>query len=485
LNSPRFHRPITGIKPRRSDETLALADELVDRRLRDIIGQIMAADFPLLKEIPDSPAGSQAKWYLARMLSKGEGASIADQQHYTPEVARRLTAHESEEKERAEWAGFAARMGEILKLELEAYSDFLLVARIETSKNQRWRLKLEVEPERDHRISRLDWERQFEFKLEVRDAEPADAPTLADIERRCPILLGDTKVYFERGNDYFAFARLMEEYVIGIASVDGVPAAVTCGAKHTVRIAGVDHPIVTVIHLRVLPEHQRKGLWGAANRVLDRFDDNTDGSNAFISVNNAGMQHGFMNTPSKWNINVLKMQLSAATRAGAASGRAATPADAAAIVATLNAFHTREEMYVPYTLESLTARLERAPELYSWRNIRMTPRAIVGVWPAGESLCVVTEKDGKTTRSRRGMVLDYAIAPGGEEELVSLLLGACASLGDRGIDALSIFSSVASPGVDVIRSLADEVEEYNMWTPGLAVPSGAAERGLYVDPIYF
>jgi hypothetical protein len=445
----------------------------------------MAADSPLLTQIPDSPAGAQAKWYLARMLAKGEGASTRDSERYTPEVARRFAQHDTDENERAEWAAFAAQMGEILKIELEAHSDFSLVARVHTGKNQRWRLKLEVESERDHRISRLDWERQFEFKLEVRDATPADAAILADIERRCPIVLGDTKVYFERGTDYFAFARLMEEYVIGIASVDGIPAAVTCGAKHRVRIGGVDHPIVTVIHLRVLPDHQRKGLWGAANRVLDRFDDNTDGSNAYISVNNAGMQHGFINTPSKWNISVLKMQLSAAKRAGAAAGRPATHADAATIVAMLNTFHARDEMYVPYTVDSLTARLERAPELYSWGNIRMTPRAIVGVWPAGESLCVVTEKDGKTTRSRRGVVLDYAFLPGGEEEFLSLLRGSCASLRDRSIDALSIFSSQTSPGVDVIRSLADAVEEYNMWTPGLAVPSAADKRGLYVDPIYF
>jgi hypothetical protein len=109
--------------------------------------------------------------------------------------------------------------------------------------------------------------------------------------------------------------------------------------------------------------------------VRDRFDDNTDGSNAYISVNNAGMQHGFVNTPSKWNITALKIQLSALKR-GASMGRPATRDDAAMIVSMLNAFHAREEMYVPYTIDSLTARLGRAPELYAWEDIRMTPRAI-------------------------------------------------------------------------------------------------------------
>jgi hypothetical protein len=56
------------------------------------------ANMASLKEIPDSSAGAQAKWYLARMLAKGEGASTADKDHYTPEVSPRFTAHESDEK---------------------------------------------------------------------------------------------------------------------------------------------------------------------------------------------------------------------------------------------------------------------------------------------------------------------------------------------------------------------------------------------------
>ncbi|MGC1189412.1 MAG: hypothetical protein WA861_02435 [Candidatus Binatus sp.] len=439
----------------------------------------------LLNDIPDSPAGRQMKWYLGLLLSAGEGASTADRARYTPEFAPRMGKFASDDEERAGWRGMAGRFGEISELTVAPRSEFKIDARVTVAKNRKWQLSIEVEPAPPHRISLLNWDRQFEFKLEVREATAADAPILADIERRCPIVLGDTHVHFDRGRDYFAFARLMEDYTIGIASVDGVPAAVSCGAKRQVRVGGVLRPIVTVLHLRVLPEHQRKGLWGAANSVLDKYWSNVDGSNAYISVDNAGMQHGFINTPNKWSIPVFRIQLPCATLAGPDAGQSATSADAPALVELLNSFHGREEMYVPYTVESLRARLERAPELYSWDKVWMTDGAMVGVWPAGESLRVVSETNGVRTESLRGLVLDYAFRPGAEREFEALLRAWCRSCHARGIDTLSIFTSPSSPGVETLRSLAREIEPFNMWSPGVAEPPDSPSRGLYVDPIYF
>ena len=438
-----------------------------------------------LKDIPDSQAGRRMKWYLGMLLSRGEGASAADRDRYTPEFAPRIGRFESDEREREGWRGFAERFGEISELSVEPQSEFKIDARVATAKNQKWQLSIQVEPDPPHRISLINWQRQYEFKLETREATAADAPVLADIERRCPIVLGETHVHFDRGNDYFAFARLMEDCAIGIASVDGIPAAVSCGAMHTVRIGGVPHPIVTVVHLRVLPEHQRKGLWGAANRILDRYWSKVDGSNAYVSLDNAGMQHGFINTPDKWSIPVFRIQLGCAAIAGPAAGRPTTPADAPALVELLNSFHGREEMYAPYTVESLSARLSRAPELYSWSRVWTTDGAMVGVWPAGDSMRVVSETRGVRTESKRGLVLDYAFKPGAEREFEALLRAWCGSIRERGMDTLSIFSSPLSPGVDLLRSLAREVEPFNLWTPGIAVPADAGERGLYVDPIYF
>ena len=142
-------------------------------------------------------------------------------------------------------------------------------------------------------------------------------------------------------------------------------------------------------------------------------------------------------------------------------------------------------MFVPYTAERLAARLARAPDLYGWDQVWLADGAVLGVWPAGRALRVVTERDGVQTRSDPGLVLDYAFAPGAEAPFEGLLRAWCGWLWARGLDRLSLFTSPRGPGADLLTALADQVEPYNMWTPGVPVPEGAERRGLYVDPIYF
>jgi hypothetical protein len=434
---------------------------------------------------PATAAGRQAAWWLTRIHRQGEGASLADQAHYTPELAARFRPPASDAEARDGWRDTAARFGALLGVAFESKSEFALEASLTAAKDRRWKLTLAVEEEPPHRISRLEWERLNDFQLEVREATLADAAVLADLERRCPIVVGDTSMWFDRGEDYFAFAALMDDATVGLAFVDGAPAAMTCGARHTVRIGGEAKTIVTVSHLRVLPEHQRKGLWGAANRVLDKYWPTVAGSNAFIAVDNAGMQHGFRHTPDKWPIPVLGARLSTARLAGPQCGRAATAADAEAISALLNAFHGGEEMFVPYTEESLTARLERAPDLYGWDKVWLADGAVVGVWPAARARRLVTDRGGEQSFSEPGVVLDYAFEEGAEGAFEALIRGWCAWLAERGMNRLIILTSPASPGADLIRALADEVETFNHWSPGVPPPADAAEKGLYIDPIYF
>ena len=42
---------------------------------------------------------------------------------------------------------------------------------------------------------------------------------------------------------------------------------------------------------------------------------------------------------------------------------------------------------------TLAARLSRAPDLYGWDKLWLAPGAVVGVWPAGRALRIVTERD--------------------------------------------------------------------------------------------
>ncbi len=440
----------------------------------------------LLARIPDSPVGRQLRWYLNVLVSQGEAASAADHERYAPQLAKRMARAATDEKARRNFRGWAERVGEIVQVTIRSASEFQIEASISGAKDRKWRLKMVVEPEPPHRIVRQQFDRELDADVEVRKAVESDAAALAEIERRCPIVMAGKSMYFDRGADYFASNRLMEQATVGIAFVDGKPAAASCGALHQIRVGGVVRSLVTVTHLRVLPEHQRKGLWGAVNRAFDHYFDDVDGSRAYISVENAGMQHGFTNTPNKWSQPVYRMQLATAKLAGPAAGRNATPADARAIVEIMNRCHEREEQYLPYTETSFAARVARSPRDYSWSRVRMTDRAVVGVWLAGESLKVVRESDGTLTESRPAIVIDYGFLPGGEHDFEALLRGWCAGANARELDIVSIFSSDASPGHALLRSLASAVEPFFVWTPGIEEPAGSAEKnGIYVDPIYF
>jgi hypothetical protein len=142
-------------------------------------------------------------------------------------------------------------------------------------------------------------------------------------------------------------------------------------------------------------------------------------------------------------------------------------------------------MFVPYTATSFAARVQRAPDLYGWDKVWITDGALVGVWPAGNALRSVTETAGVQTVSVPAVVMDYAFAPGAESEFEALLRAWCAALTAQGIDTLVIYTSPASPGTVLINRLGRATGAFFTWTPGIKVPAGAAQRGLYTDAAYF
>ena len=436
-------------------------------------------------DLPQTPAGAWLAWWIGMLNRGGEGAQASDWERYSPALKERVRAPlTAEALARPTGRPTSARMGEITGVTLEADEPLAVVAVVSTAKDRRWVLKVDVEPEPPHAASRFEIERRHDFQLGFREATAADAAILADIERRCPIVMGETSVHFDRGDDYMAATRLMEDCSIGLASVDGVPAAVSCGAEHVVRVGGALKKMVTVSHLRVLPEHQRKGLWGAANKVLT----------------STGTMSTAPTPTSRWTTSAC----STASRIRRTSGRrwctgsrwiaqpwpvrrrdAGDPRRRGRDRRAAERFHDAEELFVPYTAESFTGRMDRAPDLYDWDRVWLTEAP----WSApGRSAmrCARSPKSGGVrTVSRSGVVLDYAFEPGAEDELEALLRAWCGQSRGRGLRHPGDLHSPASPGAVLLERLGRDTERFFMWTPGIEVPEGAQNRGLYVDAIYF
>ena len=442
----------------------------------------------MFPEIPDSPAGRQLRWYLERIMSAGAGASEAElDARCALNMSVRAPFPYRHEVMTGGWERCNRAYGEFRITSFEESSDFRVTLGLQGANDKKFRLSIEVEPHEPHRMIALIRDRIMDFDVMSREATAADAAALADIERRCPIVLADgVTMITDRGDDYLAYTRLMEDFLVAMGFVDGKPAGVNVAALHTVRVGGRDYRIHAFAHLRILPEHQKKGLWGAINRVFDAKypEGSSDGSTAYPSVDNAAMLQGFKGAP-RWSMHQIRAQLLCASIAGPSAGRPATPGDAPRIVEILNATHGTDEMYVPYTVESFTARVERSPRDYCWEWVRMTDRAVVGVWPAGDSIRFIIESSDGRVESRRGIALDWGFLPGAEDEFEALLRGQCGWLRDRGLDRLSLFTSEASAGFDRVRALASELERFVVILFGIPEPPGAASRGLYVDPIYF
>jgi GNAT superfamily N-acetyltransferase len=320
----------------------------------------------------------------------------------------------------------------------------------------------------------------------IRDATAADGPLLASIERNSPLVMGGRQLAIDRGEDYFAASRLMGEVTILIAAVDGEPAGAFCAALHRTLLGGVERSMFYFHHTRILPRFQDHGVGRKLAAALrERYAGRIDSSYWYISPANEHSLGFARAAQNKWSFGPALIALDTAALAGPAFGRTATAMDATRLVQLFNAAHQGEEMFMPYTTESLSARLARAPRQYSWERVQMTDRAALGVWPEGETTSLrLVEPSGEVSEFRSGAVLDFGYLPGGEDDLVALLRGACAVLARDGMAELTIFSSPGARHWDLLSNLGTP-GEFWFWTSELPQPADAESNGLYVDHIYF
>jgi hypothetical protein len=81
--------------------------------------------------------------------------------------------------------------------------------------------------------------------------------------------------------------------------------------------------------------------------------------------------------------------------------------------------------------------------------------------------------------------LDYGFRSGAEAEFQELLRAWCGWLATHDHTHLSIFTSEASAGFDVIKGMTEQLELFDIWTPPIAEPEEAALYGVYMDQVYF
>lgn len=452
--------------------------------------------------VVDSPAGERVRWLLGQLTGGvtatddelAEGAAIEDARGQLDRTASVLAGMEV--------------------VTAEADGDHAVAVTVKDGRGRYWLLYCAVEPEPPHRLTHLQQERTLPPGMEIRFATPDDNAALVEISRRTPIVLRNGTVVIDPGDDYFTATRLMEEWVAIVATDAGKVVAVQCATARPAMFGGEYISLSQVLHTRVLPEYAGLGLWSvmqghmlAAGRERaaaiargDALPGVTEAGPrrppgqpsptrqtgiAYVSVENEAMARLYGGV-RPWKAQPFRVPLPCAALASDGSPAdvgTAQASDADHIVGVLNTCHGLEELYYPYTKEAFAFRMQRAPDLYSWDDVLVSPRAVLGVWHSPETR--ISAAGGVSTSSRRALVLDYGFDAGAEAELEVLLRHACARAAARGYHHLSIFSSAASPGADLLTRLGDRIEPYDAIVPFASEPDGAAERGIYVDQIYF
>ena len=432
-----------------------------------------------------TPAGEKARWLMTWTRRRGLGLTLEETEQAWATLPERFAF----ERYRDGFGWVADQLGEGFTVESITVDDPLEVVAVVVSAASGRRLEwwVRVSPEPPHGITGHRLQRVLPAGVSIRPARPQDAIALRDVANRVPVKLTDAMVVIDPGDDYFAACRLMGDTAVTfVATDDEQPIGIHCGVSFPIRLEGRDGTCCLIAHSRLLPERSGGGIWGRLNdAVFDHFQGlgGWQVPLAYVRPDNASAQR-LGGAEARWPTRPFRAVIDCAASASTDEGCPATPDDAPRIVELLNHFHAAEEFFVPYTSDRLAERLERAPELYGWHDLRLGERAVVGVWARGERHTRIPD-GGSATTTVRAAVLDYGCEPGGETELEALLRAQSARLIPLGITHLGVFSSPASPAADLLRSLAAMIEEYDLMPPGIPEPPSVARHGVYVDPIYF
>ena len=377
---------------------------------------------------------------------------------------------------------WSVRLGPFEEQRASQDADGVVEVEVACAQDRTWILRFTLDAE--SRLASISMLRPPPPGVAIRPVSDGDWEELTALEAACPTRASDrSSASLHRGDHLHEHFALQKEVHLLVAEEAGRIVGARAFTVREVEIDGVRKRYAYSHFARILPSHQSKGLFQPLNAgTMDPLMPSLDSVFAYRDPRNDAMVAALGTFPT-WSLHVFRAELSCAGLAGEPFGRVATPEDAAHIATLMNRCHGREGFFAPYTPDTLRERLSRAPEAYSWSNLRVSDAAVVGAWLCGE--CRRIEKDGRARENSRGLVLDFGFdGRVGLDELERLLRHTCAAARDAGMDQLSIFSSPPSPGAAHIRELAEDVVSYE-FAFGEPEPPDLDERGAFVDPFYF
>jgi hypothetical protein len=436
---------------------------------------------------------ARGRWLLERLAEIGDRGEDAVDLDVTEALFADSAAPLDDEVLRRFWATAARRMGHGRLVDREPFGPTAARLLLEVDGGRRFWLDYEVEPDEPHRLVRFTTSPAVPAGLTIREARrPDDGPALAALERETAIVLPDRTIRFDFDDDdaYFESWDVLDEpgAVVAEADGDGVVASMQLSIV-PLRVEGRTYRSGYAHRVRTHPSRSGEGLVQHLTQAgLDAKPIGPGGAMDALVVaigrGNEAMLKGWKGRAGEWPTAPTRFVIDAiATASDAPELDELTTPDLTDAVRILNAGHERDEGFVPYTNETLTSRLERAPHLYGTRDVVRLGSAVAGVWHAGlRARTVVTTADGEHIQ-RRAVAADWGVVPGHERDLAQLLAVVCGGLVERGLTHLCVYASPPTPGWDVLTALPAARDEFHLWT--LPVRPGPPDRGTYVDALAF
>ena len=316
--------------------------------------------------------------------------------------------------------------------------------------------------------------------LVIRSAEADDAARLAEVERDSPVPAGRGLTFSVDKHDALALSRLQPEPVVLVAEIDGRVVGMNSASIHEGLIAGQRQRLGWLHNPRVLPEH--RGKWIGRSLATELTAVCRQRVDRCYRLFGPGYEAEDGRQP--WRTQPIWMLLDAGRVAGPRHGRPATPDDAELVVEMLNAGHAHEELFVPYTVASLTARLERSPDQYTWADLTIGDGAVVGVWRGGWQ--VARTHPNRVVKGLQDNVFDHGFLPGAEPELL-LLLRAASGRTENGPGEryLGMWTSVGSPAYASLTVLTGPEFQFPFQLQcDVPEPAAAGHRGVHLDALH-